>query len=199
MTVKRGDRDFSHPRGLASARQKTSSSSATMRELIGAAVSNTYFLPIIKNTYFFLTFRSMSVTVQLAIYSEVIQTIRREVFQREQGVSEELEFDGLDESAEHLLADRDGVPVGTARIRRLNEKTVKIERLAVLISARGLGIGRKLMEEAIAVARGYADAEEIVINAQEYVTRLYEKLGFEVVGDRFEEAGIPHVKMKKIL
>jgi predicted GNAT family N-acyltransferase len=141
----------------------------------------------------------MSVTVQLAIYSEVIQTIRREVFQREQGVSEELEFDGLDDSAEHLLAYRDGVPVGTARIRRLNEKIVKIERLAVLSSARGLGIGRQLMEEAIAVARGYADAEEIVINAQEYVTRLYEKLGFEVVGDRFEEAGIPHVKMKKIL
>jgi predicted GNAT family N-acyltransferase len=129
----------------------------------------------------------------------VIQTIRREVFQREQGVSEELEFDGLDDSAEHLLAYRDGVPVGTARIRRLNEKIVKIERLAVLSSARRLGIGRQLMEEAIAVARGYADAEEIVINAQEYVTRLYEKLGFEVVGDRFEEAGIPHVKMKKIL
>jgi predicted GNAT family N-acyltransferase len=141
----------------------------------------------------------MSVTVQLAIYSEVIQTIRREVFQREQGVSEELEFDGLDDSAEHLLAYRDGNPVGTARIRRLNDKIVKIERLAVLSSVRGLGIGWQLMEEAIAVARGYADAEEIVINAQEYVTRLYEKLGFEVVGDRFEEAGIPHVKMKKIL
>jgi predicted GNAT family N-acyltransferase len=141
----------------------------------------------------------MIVTVQQVSYCEVIQGIRREVFQWEQGVSEELEFDGLDEFAEHLLAYRDGVAVGTARIRRLDEKTVKIERLALLSSARGLGIGRQLMESAIAVARGYADAEQIVINAQEYVQGLYEKLGFEVVGDRFEEAGIAHVKMKKTL
>jgi predicted GNAT family N-acyltransferase len=55
------------------------------------------------------------------------------------------------------------------------------------------------MESAIAVARGYPHTAEIVINAQEYVKGLYEKLGFEVVGDRFDEAGIAHVKMKKIL
>jgi predicted GNAT family N-acyltransferase len=144
----------------------------------------------------------MNVIIKRVSYgekSDPIQAIRREVFQREQGVSEELEFDGLDESAEHLLAYLDGRAVGTARIRKLNPETTKIERLAVLSSARGLGIGLRLMEEAIDLVSSNPDTRQIAINAQEYVKGLYEKLGFEVVGDVFDEAGIPHVKMIKRL
>lgn len=127
-----------------------------------------------------------------------IQTIRRLVFQEEQKVAPELEFDGQDETAEHLLAYLDGQPVGTARIRELDTRTAKIERLAVLPLARGKGIGRNLMEKAIDVA-AKKNYEKVIINAQEYVKDLYIKLGFEQVGNRFEEAGIPHVKMIKQL
>lgn len=40
---------------------------------------------------------------------------------------------------------------------------------------------------------------QVIINAQEYVKPLYEKLGFEQVGNPFDEAGIAHVKMIKTL
>jgi len=80
---------------------------------------------------------------------ENIQKIRRTVFQEEQGVDAALEFDGRDDRADHLLAYLGEEAVGTARIRKLDSRTVKIERLAVLPVARRQGIGRKLMEMAL--------------------------------------------------
>ncbi len=127
-----------------------------------------------------------------------MQAIRRTVFQEEQGVDPSLDFDGLDETAEHILAYLDHQPVGTARVRYLNQQTAKIERLAVLPTARGLGLGKKLMEKAIDIA-SQKDVEEVAIHAQEYVKGLHQKLGFEQVGDIFYEAGIPHVEMIKKL
>jgi predicted GNAT family N-acyltransferase len=144
----------------------------------------------------------MIVKIDNVTYSEAIeslQAIRHQVFQQEQGVAEDQEFDGLDETASHLLAYLDKMPIGTLRIRQLDPETVKIERLAVLKSARGLGIGRQLMEKAIDLVAANPNRQKILIHAQVYIQELYEKLGFEVSGDRFDEAGIPHVKMIKRL
>jgi predicted GNAT family N-acyltransferase len=127
-----------------------------------------------------------------------IQHIRSLVFQIEQGVAAELEFDGKDESAEHLLAYWDGQPVGTARIRKLDDHTAKVERVAVLKAARGFGIGHGLMVEALASLKK-AHVAEVCIHAQEAVRDFYQRLGFEAEGEIFVEAGIPHVKMKKLL
>src|SRR4028119_2152016 len=140
-------------------------------------------------------------TLKTLVYPEAfveIQAIRRSVFQEEQGVDPALEFDGLDATATHLLAYLDERPVGTARIRYLEQQTAKIERLAVLSTARGLGIGKKLMVKALDVAQEN-NTQDIVVNAQEYVKDLYQQLGFEQVEERFEEAGIVHIKMIKRL
>ena len=122
-----------------------------------------------------------------------IDRIRTEVFQIEQQISAELEFDGLDAAATQLLAYWKEEAVGTARIRDVDPQTVKIERLAVLSFARGKGIGTKLMEYAIAL---YPN-RTIVVHAQEYIKELYLQLGFEPEGNIFTEAGIPHLAMKK--
>jgi predicted GNAT family N-acyltransferase len=141
------------------------------------------------------------ITLELVDYIDKISEInpiRVQVFQVEQGVDPALEFDGLDETAEHILAYLDNQPVGTLRIRYLDNQLAKIERLAVLSAARGQGIGRKLTEKAIEVIE-QKQISKVKIHAQEYVKGLYEKLGFEQVGGIFEEAGIPHVKMIKHL
>jgi predicted GNAT family N-acyltransferase len=41
--------------------------------------------------------------------------------------------------------------------------------------------------------------EQVVIHSQEYVKGLYQKIGFEQVGEFFHEAGILHIKMTKML
>lgn len=74
-----------------------------------------------------------------------IKAIRKSVFQEEQGVDPALEFDGKDEMSDHLIAYLNVEAVGTARIRYLDDKTAKVERLAVLSTARGKGIGKKIM------------------------------------------------------
>jgi len=133
--------------------------------------------------------------VALEAFSE-IQEIRRLVFQEEQGVAPELDFDGLDETAEHLLAYLDNQSVGTARIRYLDGQIAKIERLAVLPKTRGQGIGKKLMEKALEMT-AQQEVKEVVVSAQDYVKGLYQQLGFEQIGEKFAEAGITHVKMIK--
>ena len=126
-----------------------------------------------------------------------IKHIRTQVFQKEQGVSPELEFDGLDADAIQFLVYLNGKAVATARIREIDADTVKIERLAVLPEYRKQGIARRLMESALSVSR--LDKSKAIVHAQEYIASLYQQLGFEVVGERFSEAGIDHVKMVKQL
>jgi len=118
------------------------------------------------------------------------------VFQEEQGIDPELEFDGLDHAATHLLAYVDGHPVGTARMRSIGKKTIKIERLAVLPEARRKGIGKQLTQKALDFAKEH-HYQTAILNSQVYIKSLYEKLGFRQVGEVFDEAGIPHIKMIK--
>jgi len=148
----------------------------------------------------------MSISETLKIkrvnYSEETQgmeQIRRRVFHEEQNIDEELEFDGLDETSEHLLAYLNQEPIGTLRIREVNPKMVKIERLAVLSTFRNQGIGRKLMEYAIALITEKNQYEQIVIHAQYHLKNFYQSLGFQPVGETFEEAEILHIKMTKSL
>ncbi|NJP12672.1 MAG: GNAT family N-acetyltransferase [Leptolyngbyaceae cyanobacterium RU_5_1] len=127
-----------------------------------------------------------------------IYKIRYLVFQIEQGVDPILEFDGQDEQAQHILTYLDGKPVGTARIRFWDDRTAKVERVAVLAEVRGQGIGRTLMEYILNLL-AEKHVVEVAMNAQESVIEFYEKLGFTSEGELFEEAGIPHIKMRKLL
>jgi len=109
---------------------------------------------------------------------------------------EEIEMDGKDEDAVHFVihdsqAER---PVGTARLRPPEEGVAKPERVAVLEEYRGYGLGRKLMSLIEAEARSQG-CERAALHAQTHVVEFYEDLGYEVVSDEFEEAGIPHVEM----
>jgi predicted GNAT family N-acyltransferase len=137
-------------------------------------------------------------TVQYQDSMVAINQIRTKVFQVEQGVSAELEFDGWDTSATHFLAFVNGKAVGTARIRAINEDTAKIERLAVLPDYRKQGIGKQLMRSALSTI-AQQDKSLAIVHAQAYIAQLYQQLGFEIVGEQFNEAGIPHVKMIKQL
>jgi predicted GNAT family N-acyltransferase len=128
---------------------------------------------------------------------ETCLAIRRRVFVQGQGVPEAIEIDGLDPGCAHFLAQDGARAVGTARLREV-DGAAKVERVAVLESERGRGIGRVLMRalEAEAGARGLG---EVVLNAQEAVIPFYERLGYASEGERFFEADIPHRRMRKRL
>ena len=121
--------------------------------------------------------------------------VRFEVFVVEQGVPRELEVDEFDPCATHLVAICDGQVVGTLRMLD-HDGAAKIGRVAVRAAARRTGIGARLMDRAAAIAleRGFA---EIILHAQVAVARFYRRLGYVEEGDLFDEAGIPHIAMRK--
>ena len=124
---------------------------------------------------------------------ETCIALRRTVFVEEQKVPEELEVDGLDDEAVHLLATVDGRPVGTARLFAKGD-TGKIGRVCVLREARGAGVGVALIRAAVEELRGRG-LRRAKLGSQVHAIPFYEKLGFAAEGPVYDDAGIPHRDM----
>jgi predicted GNAT family N-acyltransferase len=131
-----------------------------------------------------------------ALMTEAL-ALRHEVFVVEQGVPQELEIDEDDAIAIHLIALLSGRVVGTLRIV-LHGRTAKIGRMAVSASLRKNGIGRDLMRFA-ALTASREGAEQVILNAQVSARGFYARLGYGQEGALFDDAGIPHVLMRKNL
>jgi predicted GNAT family N-acyltransferase len=121
--------------------------------------------------------------------------IREAVFVHEQGVPQELEYDGQDAHCEHALAHTaDGQAIGTARLLPDGH----IGRMAVLPAWRGKGVGALLLQGLIEQARRRGHAS-VRLNAQLHASGFYRRFGFDVSGTEFIEAGIPHLAMRREL
>ena len=123
--------------------------------------------------------------------------LRRHVFVSQQGVTLEMDRDGLDPEALHIVAVDAGRVVGTCRLV-FEGGLARLGRMAVDDEHRGQGLGAAILAEAEAQARS-AGARRIRLHAQVAARRLYERGGFEVQGKEFMEEGIPHVTMEKPL
>ncbi len=121
--------------------------------------------------------------------------VRRAVFIDEQGVPEALEWDEHDAVSVHFLAVADdGTPIGCARLLPDGH----VGRMAVLPAWRGRGVGRGLLDAILdtAAARGF---RLLRLSAQTHAAGFYARAGFVVLGPEYEEAGILHVAMQKVL
>jgi predicted GNAT family N-acyltransferase len=137
--------------------------------------------------------------LKITSYSEAtaeIEKIRQSVFQVEQGVDPALDFDGLDQSAKHIVIYCNQEPVGTARIRYLSSHLAKIERVAVLAAHRGQGLGKAIMQAAIEFL-DQNNVPESKVHAQSHAASFYQKLGFNPNGQEFYEAEILHIEMRR--
>jgi predicted GNAT family N-acyltransferase len=119
--------------------------------------------------------------------------VRGIVFGGEQGVRYDLDRDGRDTAAVHILAEIDGEPAGAGRIRFL-DGFAKLERIAVRQPYRGRGLGRRLTDFMISEARerGFTKCK---LHAQVRLEKFYAAHGFRTEGARFFEAGIEHCLM----
>jgi len=71
--------------------------------------------------------------------------VRRQVFIEEQGIPKNLEFDGNDGGALHIVVKEGENFIGTARVLILAGNQAKLERMAVLKPFRRRGIGRRIL------------------------------------------------------
>jgi predicted GNAT family N-acyltransferase len=121
--------------------------------------------------------------------------VRRKVFIQEQGVSEDLEYDGHDGEALHMVVKDGERVIGTARVRFPKTNQAKIERMAVLRPFRRRGIGSNIISFLKRELKS-KQIEHIVLHAQCAVATLYKSCGFEETGSPFWEASIKHIKMQ---
>ena len=122
-------------------------------------------------------------------------TIRQIVFRDEQGVSyheDEILEEEL-ESKTYLIYLKDK-PIGTLRYRLVNNE-YKVERFAMLKEYRQKGYGKQAMDYLVQLIASKYNPCTITLNSQEQAIGFYEKCGFTPVGEKFQEAGITHIKM----
>ncbi|UCH42911.1 MAG: GNAT family N-acetyltransferase [Dehalococcoidales bacterium] len=124
--------------------------------------------------------------------------VRRRVFVSEQGIDENLEWDGHDGEALHMVVKDGEMVVGTARVLFLPDKQAKIERMAVLEPFRNRGIGRGIISF-LSEELKTRDIEEAVLHAQHTAVGFYRACGFKETGLPFWEADIKHIKMERRL
>ena len=119
--------------------------------------------------------------------------IRKKVFVLEQNFTEKEEFDEYDDSSDHIIVLFQQKPIGCARVRKIGND-IKIERIALLKEFRGMGFGKKIIRFLIKYSQEKSP-DNIYISAQSRLRNFYTKLGFEQVGENYDECGIDHIKM----
>lgn len=124
--------------------------------------------------------------------SEVYQ-LREAVFQRELGFPKELERDGYDKLAIHAVACEGEVTVATGRILYDGE-IYRISRVAVRADYRGSGYGDFVVRMLINKAM-LSGAQEIYVSTLEAGRGMFEKIGFEVCGEAYENGGLVYLPM----
>ena len=121
--------------------------------------------------------------------------IRFTVFVEEQKVPAEIELDEHDARCVHALAwSGAGQAVGTGRLLPDGH----IGRMAVLKAWRGRGVGAALLERLVGAARERGDAE-VVLSAQTHAVEFYRRHGFAEEGEVYQDAGIAHRDMRRVL
>jgi predicted GNAT family N-acyltransferase len=130
-------------------------------------------------------------------YKQMVQ-LRKEILRQPLGLSfteEELE----NEKNEILIAafDEDEI-LGCCVLCKVDENIIRLRQMAVVDYVQGKGIGASIMTfaENIAIDKGY---KSMIMHARNNAIGFYEKFGYKIKGNEFEEVNIPHHVMEKEL
>ncbi len=128
-------------------------------------------------------------------YQQMVQ-LRNEILRRPLGLK--FDLSELEKEKDEILiaAFEEEKMLGCCMLIKYGPDAVRLRQMAVLPTLQGKGVGRALMQFAENIARdmGY---KRIMMHARKTATGFYEKLGYEVIGDEFEEVTLPHVVMEK--
>ena len=124
--------------------------------------------------------------------------LRNEILRKPLGLS--FDKEELDKEKDDILmgAFEDDKLLGCCLLTRMDVFTVRLRQMAVPNNMQGKGVGRALMIFAENIARdlGY---KKLCMHARQTAVGFYQKLGYSISGEPFEEVTIPHYIMEKVL
>ncbi|WNN43100.1 MULTISPECIES: GNAT family N-acetyltransferase [Winslowiella] len=128
-----------------------------------------------------------------------ILALRSRVFVVEQHCAYQ-DIDGADlaQDNRHIIGWLDDKIVAYARVLtpQQSDQPVSIGRVIIAPEARGLSLGYRLMEQAIASCEQHWPGQSIFLSAQAHLQEFYGRLGFKPVGEIYLEDDIPHIGMQ---
>jgi len=130
-------------------------------------------------------------------YQQMVN-LRNEILRKPLGLS--FDKEELDKERDDILmgAFEDDKLLGCCLLTRMDVFTVRLRQMAVPNNMQGKGVGRALMIFAENIARdlGY---KKLCMHARQTAVGFYQKLGYSISGEPFEEVTIPHYIMEKAL
>jgi ElaA protein len=125
-----------------------------------------------------------------------IMQLRNEVFVVEQNCVYQ-DADNKDVGAFHFMLWSDDKLIAYTRLLPpgLTFEKASIGRVVTSPAARGLGIGRELMQQSIEQLYSLFGIIPIEIGAQLYLKKFYESLGFIQTSEMYQEDNIEHIEM----
>ncbi|CAM3735964.1 GNAT family N-acetyltransferase [Avibacterium endocarditidis] len=134
-------------------------------------------------------FAQLSTEELFAIYQ-----LRTAVFVVEQQCAYQ-EVDHWDKSAVHFWQEFDGKICAYCRIIPQADG-IHIGRVLVAQQARGKGLAKELVQQALAYCQQHWATEPVLIQAQSYLKDFYKFFGFSIISETYLEDGIWHLDMK---
>lgn len=119
---------------------------------------------------------------------ESVRRIRQQIFVDEQGIPRDVEDDGLNEEAIHVLASLDEEAIATARLVIMEDRQGEIARVAVVKAHRGKGLASLLLEE-LEKAAVNRQMRRLVLHPHHYLENFYSGLGYVLVPGSETQAG----------
>jgi ElaA protein len=142
------------------------------------------------------TFKWARISELTAIEFHRIIALRDSVFVVEQNCVYQ-DADQRDLHCWHLMCSVDNDLAAYLRISDPGQNYAEpsIGRVASSNKFRGMGLGRKLVQEAVDNSEKFFPNYGNRISAQAYLIAFYKSFGFEIIGDEYLEDGIVHVEM----
>lgn len=127
-----------------------------------------------------------------------ILQLRNEVFVVEQNCVFQ-DADDKDQHCFHYMGWKDGFLAAYVRIvpPGVSYEYPSIGRVVNSPKARGAGIGKQLMQNAIHKTHELFGGTPVKIGAQLYLKKFYESMGFQQIGEIYLEDGIEHIYMMR--
>ena len=124
--------------------------------------------------------------------------LRNEILRKPLGLS--LKKEELDKEKDDILigAFEEDKMLGCCLLTRVDDNNVRLRQMAVQNNLQGKGIGASMLNFAENVARD-AGYKNMVMHARKTALHFYEKLGYKIGSEEFEEITIPHYIMEKKL
>jgi len=130
-------------------------------------------------------------------YQQMVK-LRDDILRKPLGLT--FDPEELENEKNNLLigAFEDDNMLGCCMLVEENSAMVKLRQMAVLNALQGKGIGRALMQFAENLARDHG-YKVLTMHARKNAVGFYEKMGYKVKGEEFQEVSIPHFEMEKEL